>query len=225
MGRVSLYLLDSNDPLNSPADRCITTELYGGGRELRLQQEIALGIGGWRLLKALGIRAEVCHLNEGHAALAVVERARTFMIETGETFAVALAATRAGNVFTTHTPVEAGFDRFGPGLVGQYLGAYAERLGLGLDGLLALGRQDPGSKSEPLNMAYLAVRGAGSVNGVSRLHGEVSRRIFQPLFPRWPQEEVPITHVTNGVHMPSWDSAAADTLWRKRAAKDDGSAP
>jgi starch phosphorylase len=215
VGRVKLYLLDSNDPANSPADQCITAELYSGGPELRLQQEIVLGIGGWQLLRALGIEPEVCHLNEGHAALAVIERARSFMEDSGQPFEVALAATRAGNIFTTHTPVEAGFDRFSPALVAQYLGAYADRLDIGLPGLLAFGRRDPGNATEPLNMAYLAVRGSGRVNGVSRLHGEVSRRIFQPLFPRWPQPEVPVTHVTNGVHVPSWDSAAADALWHE----------
>jgi starch phosphorylase len=220
VGRVKLYLLDSNDPANSPADQCITTELYGGGPELRLQQEIVLGIGGWKLLRILGFQPEVCHLNEGHAALAIIERARSFMEETGQPFEVALTATRAGNIFTTHTPVEAGFDRFSPALVGQYLGGYAERLGIGLEGLLALGRQNPGHAAEPLNMAYLAIRGAGKVNGVSRLHGEVSRRLFRILFPRWPQSEVPVTHVTNGVHMPSWDSSAADVLWSEACGKE-----
>jgi starch phosphorylase len=220
VGRVKLYLLDSNDPANGPADRGITAELYGGGPELRLQQEIALGIGGWQLLRILGIEAEVCHLNEGHASLAVVERARSFMEDTGQPFEVALEVTRAGNIFTTHTPVEAGFDRFSPGLVSQYLGGYADHLGIGLDGFLALGREDPGDRTEPLNMAYLAVRGSAAVNGVSRLHGEVSRRIFQPLFPRWPQPEVPVTHVTNGVHTPSWDSAAADELWTEACGKE-----
>jgi starch phosphorylase len=219
VGRVKLYLLDSNDPANSPADQCITAELYGGGPELRLQQEIVLGIGGWKLLRALGRETEICHLNEGHAALAVLERARSYMGDNGQSFEVALAATRAGNIFTTHTPVEAGFDRFSPNLVGQYLGAYGDLLGIGRDGLLALGRQDAGNEAEPLNMAYLALRGSGTVNGVSQLHGEVSRRIFQPLFPRWPQSEVPLTHVTNGVHMPSWDSAAADELWSEACGK------
>ena len=219
VGRVTLYLLDSNDPANSPADQCITAELYGGGPELRLQQEIALGIGGWRLLRLLGIDAEVCHLNEGHAALAVIERTRSSMQDTGQSFEVALTATRAGNIFTTHTPVEAGFDRFSPSLTAQYLEIYAEKLGIGLDGLLSLGRRDPNDVTEPFNMAYLAVRGAGRVNGVSRLHGEVSRRIFQPLFPRWPHSEVPVTHVTNGVHVPSWDSAAADDLWHETCGK------
>ncbi len=220
VGRVTLYLLDSNDPANSPADQCITAELYGGGPELRLQQEIVLGIGGWQLLRRLGIDAHICHLNEGHAALAVAERARSFMEESGQSFEVSLAATRAGNIFTTHTPVEAGFDRFYPPLVNQYLGAYAGKLGIGLDGLLSLGRRDPGNATEPLNMAYLAVRGSGRVNGVSRLHGEVSRRIFQDLFPRWPLSEVPVTHVTNGIHVPSWDSAAADGLWHEACGKN-----
>ena len=213
VGRARLYLLDSNDPANSPADQCITSELYGGGPELRLQQEMALGIGGWQLLRSLGIEAEVCHLNEGHAAFTVLERARSFMEKSTQPFDVALTATRVGNIFTSHTPVDAGFDRFSPGLIDKYLGAYADQLGIGLDGLLALGRMDPKSTTEPFNMAYLAVRGSGNVNGVSRLHGKVSRRIFETLFPRWPQSEVPITHITNGVHTPSWDSAAADELW------------
>jgi starch phosphorylase len=220
VGRVKLYLLDSNDPANSPADQCITAELYGGGPELRLQQEIVLGIGGWQLLQRLGIEAQICHLNEGHAALAVIERARTFMEQSGQPFEVALAATRIGNIFTTHTPVEAGFDRFYPSLVGQYLGVYAKMLGIGLDGLLSLGRRDPNDATAPLNMAYLAVRGSGRVNGVSRLHGEISRRIFRDLFPRWPLPEVPVTHVTNGIHVPSWDSAAADRLWHEACGKN-----
>jgi starch phosphorylase len=221
VGRVKLYLLDSNDPANFPARRGITSELYGGGPELRLNQELVLGIGGWRLLNALGIKPEVCHLNEGHAAFAVLERARTFMEETGQPFEVALAVTRAGNLFTTHTPVDAGFDRFAPVLIEQYLGWYAQdRLGISLHDLLALGRQNPNDSSEPFNMAYLAVRGSGAVNGVSRLHGQVSRRIFTPLFPRWPENEVPIGHVTNGVHMSSWDSEESDALWTGACGKD-----
>jgi starch phosphorylase len=221
VGRVQLYLLDSNDLANLPAHRGITSELYGGGPELRLKQELLLGIGGWRLLAALGIQPEVCHLNEGHAAFAVLERARSFMEETGQRFEVALAVTRAGNLFTTHTAVAAGFDRFAPALIEQYLGGYAEKkLGITLHDLLALGRQNPNDSSEPFNMAYLAIRGSGAVNGVSRLHGKVSRRIFTPLFPHWPVEEVPVGHVTNGVHMPSWDSAAADDLWTEACGKD-----
>ena len=220
VGRVRLYLLDSNDAANFPVHRGITSELYGGGPELRLKQEMLLGIGGWRLLTALGIRPEVCHLNEGHAAFAVLERAASFMQATGQSFEAALAATRAGNIFTTHTAVDAGCDRFAPALIEQYLGAYAEqRLGLTRHELLALGRRDPNDTTERFNMAYLAIRGSGAVNGVSRLHGQVSRHIFAPLFPYWPQDEIPIGHVTNGVHMPTWDSAPADDLWTKACGK------
>jgi starch phosphorylase len=220
-GRVKLYLLDSNDAANFPVHRGITSELYGGGPELRLKQELLLGIGGWRLLGALGIKPDVCHLNEGHAAFAVLERARSFMIESGQPFDVALAVTRAGNLFTTHTAVAAGFDRFAPALIEQYLSAYAEqKLGITLHDLLALGRQNPSDLSESFNMAYLAIRGSGAVNGVSRLHGEVSRRLFQPIFPRWPQDDIPVGHVTNGVHVPTWDSAPADDLWTEASGKD-----
>jgi starch phosphorylase len=221
VGRVQLYLLDSNDLANPPVHRGITSELYGGGPELRLKQELLLGIGGWRLLAALGIQPEVCHLNEGHAAFAVLERARSFMEETGQPFEVALAVTRAGNLFTTHTAVAAGFDRFAPALIELYLGGYAEKkLGIPLHDLLALGRRDPNDSSESFSMAYLAIRGSGAVNGVSRLHGKVSRLLFSPLFPHWPVEEVPVGYVTNGVHMPSWDSAAADDLWTEACGKD-----
>jgi starch phosphorylase len=220
VGRVKLYLLDSNDAANYPAHRGITSELYGGGSELRLKQELVLGLSGWRLLRALGLQPEVCHLNEGHAAFAVLERARNFMEETGQPFDVALAVTRAGNLFTTHTAVPAGFDRFAPALIEQYLGRYAGRLGLTLHDLLALGRQNPNDSSESFNMAYLAIRGSGAVNGVSRLHGQVSRHLFEPLFPHWPTAEVPIGHITNGVHMPTWDSAAADDLWTEACGKD-----
>jgi starch phosphorylase len=221
IGRVKLYLLDSNDAANFPAHRGITSELYGGGAELRLKQELLLGVGGWRLLNALSIKPEVCHLNEGHAAFAVLERARGFMQETGQPFKVAMAVTRAGNLFTTHTPVDAGFDRFAPALIEQYLGEYAKNLlGISPHDLMALGRLSPDDSSEPFNMAYLAIRGSGAVNGVSRLHGKVSRRIFQPLFPRWPEDEVPVGHVTNGVHMPTWDSAEADDLWTESCTKE-----
>jgi starch phosphorylase len=221
VGRIKLYLLDSNDAANSPVHRSITSELYGGGPELRLKQEMVLGIGGWRLLHALGLQPEVCHLNEGHAAFAVLERARNFMEDTGQSFKVALAVTRAGNLFTTHTAVAAGFDRFTPDLIKQYLGDYAgQKLKITLDDLLALGRQNPNDSSESFNMAYLAIRGSGAVNGVSRLHGKVSRHLFESLFPNWPADEVPIGYVTNGVHMPTWDSAAADDLWTEACGKD-----
>lgn len=221
VGRVKLYLLDSNDAANFPPYRGITSELYGGGPHLRLMQELILGIGGWRLLAALGIDPEVCHLNEGHAALAVLERARSFMQSTGQSFEVALAVTRAGNLFTTHTAVAAGFDRFAPALIEHCLGGYARKqLGITLQDLLALGRQNPNDPAENFNMAYLAIRGSAAVNGVSRLHGEVSRQLFEPLFPYWPANEVPVGHVTNGIHVPTWDSAAADKLWTEACGKD-----
>jgi len=221
VGRVKLYLLDSNDAANFPAHRGITSELYGGGPELRLKQELLLGIGGWRLLGAIGLQPEVCHLNEGHAAFAVLERARSFMEETRQPFEVALAVTRAGNLFTTHTAVAAGFDRFAPALIEQYLGGYAEeKLGITPRDLLALGRQNPNNSSESFNMAYLAIRGSGAVNGVSRLHGKVSRHLFEPLFPHWPPAEIPVGHVTNGVHMPTWESSAAEDLWTDACGKD-----
>ena len=221
IGRVTLYLLDSNDPANFPAFRGITSELYGGGPEIRLMQELILGVSGWRLLRMLGIKPDVCHLNEGHAAFAVLERASSFMQDTGQPFEVALEVTRAGNIFTTHTAVAAGFDRFSPSLMEQYLGRYARnRLNVSIQELLCLGRQNPNDAGEYFNMAYLALRGSGSVNGVSRLHGKVSRRIFQPLFPNWPESEVPIGHVTNGVHMPTWNSKEAEELLAEPCGKN-----
>jgi starch phosphorylase len=221
VGRATLYLLDTNDPANPPALRGITSELYGGGPELRLLQELVLGIGGWRLLRTLGLQPEVCQLNEGHAAFAVLERARCFMADNGVPFDVALAVTRAGNLFTTHTPVEAGFDRFPPALIAQWLGPYAQHaLGIGVQELLALGRANPHDAHEPFNMAYLALRGSHAINGVSRLHGQVSRSLFQPLFPRWPQGEVPVGYVTNGVHAQSWASAAAEHLWSEVCGRE-----
>jgi len=220
VGRAKLYLLDTNHPANLPEYRGITSELYGGDPRTRLQQERVLGVAGWRLLRALGIKPEVCHLNEGHAAFAVLERARSYMEDYGQPFDTALSVTRAGNVFTTHTPVEAGFDRFPPDLMEAHMKQYAEaELRISLPQLLALGRMNPNDQNEPFNMAYLAVRGSGAVNGVSRLHGEVSRRIFQSLFPRWPQTEVPVGHVTNGVHVSTWDSMEADELWTNACGK------
>ncbi len=219
VGRRTLLLLDSNDPLNDPGDRAITSELYGGSKELRLQQEIVLGIGGWRLLEMLGIDCPVCHLNEGHAAFAIFERARHYMQRSNLPFHLALWTTRAGNLFTTHTPVAAGFDKFSPELFTLYFQTLADECGVKPDNLLALGRLNTNDQTEPFNMAYLAMRGAAAINGVSHLHADVSRHIFQPLFPDWPHSEVPVDYVTNGIHVPSWDSAAADTLWTDACGK------
>lgn len=223
VGRATLYLLDSNDPLNSPADRGITGQLYGGEEELRLLQEIVLGIGGWRMLETLGIAVDVCHLNEGHAAFAVLERARSHMVRHGITFEEALAATRPGNLLTTHTPVAAAFRLYGPGTIHRfspYIRAYSALLGISAEALVALGKRDPADPREPFNTTFLALRGCGAVNGVSRLHGAVSRRLLRDLFPRWPEREVPVTHVTNGVHMPSWDSPQADRVWELACGKE-----
>jgi starch phosphorylase len=219
VGRRSLLLLDSNHLLNDPADRGITSELYGGGPELRLQQELILGLGGWQLLEHLGIDCSVCHLNEGHAAFAVLARARQYMRRHNVDFDVALRATRAANLFTTHTPMEAGFDRFEPELIELYLRDFAASVNVPLARLLALGRSDAAGAREPFNMALLAARGCGAINGVSRLHGAVSRRIFQQAFPRWPQDEVPVGYITNGVHTPTWDSPHADQLWTSACGK------
>ena len=212
VGRTLLYLLDSNDQVNGPVDRCIAGKLYGGGSELRLLQEIVLGVGGWRLVETLHPEIEVCHLNEGHAAFAMLERARSFAQRQGISFEEALWATRAGNVFTTHTPVEAGFDRFAPELLARY-GLPWTRGEITLADIQKLGFDNSRPTGGLFNMANLATRGSLLDFGVSRLHGAVSRRIFQPLYPRWPEPDVPFDHVTNGVHVPTWDSAMADAIW------------
>jgi starch phosphorylase len=219
-GRCKLYLLDSNDAANLPWHRGITNELYGGGIETRMKQEIILGIGGWKLLQQLNIHPEVCHINEGHSAFVVLERAASFMKTTGLSFQEALAVTRAGNLFTTHTAVAAGFDHFSPQLMEQYFSTYAkEELNIPFNELMALGRQHANNTSESFNMAYLAIHGSGAVNGVSNIHGRVSRHLFQPLFDRWPMNEVPVGSVTNGVHTPSWDSEFADAIWTEACGK------
>ncbi len=220
--RVDLYLLDSNDPLNSPWDRGITANLYAPGQELRLIQEIVLGIGGWQALKAMGIEPEVCHLNEGHAAFVVMARAYSFMLEFGCTLSEALWATRAGNVFTTHTPVEAGFDHFDKDLVRKYAKHYADLIGIPYEDLISIGKGIWEDGDEPFTPALLALRECSFVNGVSRLHGQVSKRIFQSRYPRWPEIEVPVGYVTNGVHVPTWDSPVAQRLWKRACPLDPG---
>lgn len=222
VGRVSLFLLDANDPANTPFDRGITSQLYGGGTEVRMMQEIVLGVGGCRMLATLGLDPEVFHLNEGHAAFAVLERARNLRRRTGMTFREAMWACRAGNVFTTHTSVAAAFDTFPQELIDRYapyFKPFVEEAGITADELLSFGRLNVDA-NEPFNMAYLAVRGSRFVNGVSRLHGDVSRQIFSSLFPRWPSREVPIGHITNGVHVPSWDSPWADAVWTRTCGKE-----
>lgn len=221
VGRVLLLLLDSNDAANFPNHRGITSELYCSDPDLRLLQEIILGIGGWRLLKELGIDPEVIHINEGHSAFVLLERARNFMVENNQSFGVALNVTRAGNIFTTHTAIGAGFDRFSPEIIQKYLGHYIEEdLKISLHDFLALGRINANDESERFNTAYLAIRGCEYINGVSKLHAEVSKKLFANLFPGWPIDELPVGYVTNGVHMPSWDSPEADKLWTEACGKD-----
>ncbi len=223
VGRAALYLLDANDPRNSPADRAITERLYNANPEARLLQEIVLGVAGWRVVETFAPETEICHLNEGHSAFVVIERARRFRQRFGLSFREAFWATRAGNIFTTHTPVAAGFDRFAPALIdtyARYLDGLVEEIDIPRSQLLALGRADPDNPAEPFNMAYLAMRGSALSIGVSRQHGEVSRRIMQPLFARWPEREVPVGHITNGVHVPTWDSADADRLWTAACGKE-----
>jgi glycogen phosphorylase len=220
VGKIKLYLLDSNHPCNLPHDRGITSKLYGSGSELRLVQEIALGICGWRLIEILQLSIDLCHLNEGHAAFATLERARHYSIKENVDFWHALWVTRAGNIFTTHTSVSAAFDLYPAEMLHHYFGLSTFELGISLKDLLALGRANPNDMNEPFNMAYLAMRTCINTNAVSQLHGCVSRQIFQPLFPRWPEREVPIDHVTNGVHVPTWDSAEADELWTSIYGKE-----
>ena len=184
VGKVTLYLLDTNDPGNNPWDRAITAHLYAAGQETRLLQELVLGVGGWRLVEKLGLEPEVCHLNEGHAAFAVLARAQSFARKTGLPFSDALRATRAGNVFTTHTPVDAAFDRFPPALLAKYARRFLESSGMPNDAILALGRKNAGNRAEAFNMAYLAMRGCSRVNGVARLHGRVSRKLVQRVVPQ-----------------------------------------
>ncbi|WP_073094767.1 alpha-glucan family phosphorylase [Cyclobacterium lianum] len=220
-GSVRLFLMDSNDPANLPVHRGITNELYGGGSDMRIKQELILGIGGWKLLAAMDMKPEVCHLNEGHSAFVVLARAEDIMKESGCSFEEAFFLSRPGNVFTTHTAVPAGFDHFHPRLIDNILGPYArEDLGISVEKLLALGRKNPADHQEYFNMALLALRGSGAANGVSRLHGAVSRQLFSDLFPRWPIEEVPVGHVTNGVHMPTWDNEYSDKVWTKACGKE-----
>jgi len=204
VGRVSLYLLDADIPENPPELRSVTARLYGGDHLMRIRQEILLGIGGFRALRTLGIQPTVCHMNEGHAAFLALERIRQLMQEHGLSYAEARAATAGGNIFTTHTPVPAGIDKFEPKLIEQQLGWIAGELRISLPELLALGRENGDRPDGPFGMAILALRNAYRSNAVSQLHGEVARRMWQSTWPGVPRDEVPIVHVTNGIHLRSW---------------------
>lgn len=212
VGRIRLYLLDTNLPENAPADREITRNLYGGNQETRIQQEVVLGIGGVHALDAIGIRPKVCHMNEGHSAFLALERIRRLIAEYGVNFDEAREFAKSSHIFTTHTPVPAGIDRFDAGLVKHYFSHYVDGLKLDMEGLLALGRENVLDKDAKFSMAVLALRTSDFANGVSELHGHVSRDMFQDLWPGVPTEEVPITHVTNGVHARTWLSGDLSAL-------------
>ncbi len=205
VGRVALFLLDTNVADNRPDDRSITNQLYGGDTEMRICQELVLGIGGVRALKAMGIEPVVCHMNEGHSAFLALERIRLLM---GEplSFAEAREATVAGNMFTTHTSVAAGIDLFAPYLMDKYFQSYYPALSLNRDQFLALGRVNPNNPDEPFNMAVLAFHLSARANGVSKLHRGVSRRMWQVVWPGVPEDEIPIDSITNGIHALSWVS-------------------
>ena len=215
VGRVSLYMLDTNIDANPPEFRKTTGQLYGGDREMRLRQEIVLGIGGVRALKALGIEPTVIHMNEGHSAFSALERINILRSEHGLSFDEAREIVLASTVFTTHTPVPAGNDTFDPGLVRAYFEEYTKQLGINFKVLLGYGRLDPRNDSEPFGMTTLALRLSAHTNGVSRLHGQVSRSMWRNVWSHHPVEDVPIDHITNGIHVPTWISDEMASLYNR----------
>jgi starch phosphorylase len=220
VGRVRLYLLDTDIDGNMPADRRITDRLYGGDNEHRLCQEIVLGIGGVRALNAVGVKPTVIHLNEGHAAFAAVERVRQAIRGQPGQFGFAAHRMSGNVVFTTHTPVPAGHDFFPTHLMERYLGGYVWEMREPWERFLALGRHDPNDKDEPFNMTLLALRSSGRANGVSKLHGEVSRKMWNGVWPELAEEDVPIGHITNGVHIPTWISPSMEKLYDEWIGRD-----
>ncbi|MEQ8960791.1 MAG: alpha-glucan family phosphorylase, partial [Coleofasciculus sp. C2-GNP5-27] len=239
VGTVPLYLLDTNIEPNNPYDHDITDRLYGGDLDMRIHQEMMLGIGGIRALKALGYKVNVYHLNEGHSAFLILERIRRYIEEEGLSFAEAKQLAQSTQLFTTHTPVSAGFDLFPPDKAMYYVGHYANIFGLSREEFLGLGREDTGNLESPFSMAALAIKTSSFVNGVSRLHGDVSRKMFHGLWSDLPLDEVPITSITNGVHArsvvakanqelydrylgPNWSSRKPDDpLWDRVASIPD----
>jgi len=205
VGRIKLLFLDTNTPANArPEDRAIASQLYGGDNDMRIRQEIVLGIGGMRALELLGYKPTVFHMNEGHSAFLAIERIRLFIERQGLSFEEALEATRVNNIFTTHTPVPAGIDLFDPGMVYYYFNDFCRDAKIDFDRFMALGRRNPQDKGEPLSMAILALNASAYRNGVSRLHRTISQEMWHGLWPTLPVWETPITSVTNGVHLPSW---------------------
>ncbi|MGK2965159.1 MAG: alpha-glucan family phosphorylase [Tepidiformaceae bacterium] len=227
-GQANLYLLDTNIDENTPHDRGISSRLYGGDLQMRIHQEIVLGIGGVRALAAVGLRPMVCHMNEGHSALLGLERIRMLMDETGATFAEARAAVAAATIFTTHTAVAAGIDLFPPDLVRRELGPYYSAMGIDDGTMLGLGRTNPGDENEPFSMAVLGLRLSNQRNGVSRLHRGVSQRLWLTAWPDVPVEQIPIGSVTNGVHLATWVAPGIAELYDRfvgRQWRDDPCQP
>ena len=220
VGRCDLLLIDSNVEGNSPEDRELTSRLYGGDRRVRIRQELLLGVGGYRALRALGITPGVLHLNEGHSAFAVLEAIRESIVDEGLSFEQAARDIARQVVFTTHTPVPAGHDRFHGGLVEEHLGPLREAMGLSHDHLMALGRENPGNPYEEFCMTVLGLKLSRRANAVSALHGEVSRAMWTGLFPGKSEDAVPIGHITNGVHVPSWLAPQMHRLYDRHLGPD-----
>ncbi|MBW1735461.1 MAG: alpha-glucan family phosphorylase [Deltaproteobacteria bacterium] len=225
VGRVPLYLLDTNMPSNAPEFRGTTGQLYGGNREMRIRQEIVLGIAGVRALKALGIEFSVAHMNEGHSAFSALERINMLRKEKGISFDAAREIVLASTVFTTHTPVPAGNDLFEPELVRAYFEEYTKDLGINFKVLLGYGRLEPRDEEEPFGMTTLALRLSAHTNAVSRLHGKVSRAMWQKVWPHHPVEDVPIDHITNGIHVPTWTSKEITGLFDRYLGPNWGEDP
>ncbi len=220
VGRVPLYLLDCDHEANSQADRTITGQLYGGDRETRIKQEIMLGMGGVLALRALGLHPTVFHINEGHAAFMTFQRVKDLVQRDNISFTQALEVVKVSSLFTTHTPVPAGNDMFDPSLIASYFGEFCSQLNVQLNDLLALGRQNPGDGREPFCMTVLALKLSAASNGVSELHGQVARNMWQQVWKGVPEDEVPISHVTNGVHIRSWISRDLATLYDRYIGPD-----
>ncbi|MFO0959494.1 MAG: alpha-glucan family phosphorylase [Isosphaeraceae bacterium] len=220
VGRVDLLLLDSNLPENSESDRRLTARLYGGDARVRIRQELLLGVGGIRALRAIGVSPSVLHLNEGHSAFAGLELIRDKMENEGLPFGEAARDVASMTVFTTHTPVAAGHDRFGAGLVEEHLGKIREALHLSYDDFMGLGRVNPSDPNEPFCMTVLALKLSRHANGVSALHGQVSRRMWHPLFPQKTEDEVPIGHITNGVHVLTWLAPQMHAIYDRHLGVD-----
>jgi len=225
VGRIPLLLLDTNVRENNVEDRKITAELYGGDNENRLKQEILLGIGGIRALRQAGINPAVCHMNEGHSAFLGLERIRLLITESNLSFREAATVSSKSTIFTTHTPVPAGIDTFPPALMTKYFSDYFPSLLIGREEFLGLGRRDPKNDSEPFNMAYLALHLSSYANGVSELHGAISRKMWKNRWPEVPDDEIPIDHITNGVNTRSWIPAEMAQLFDRYLGPDWAAKP